>query len=719
MSRMQGMDSRMWIKEGALFLIVLALVVFSAVVIIAPLAYAGGSVKIEEDGNMGGGSGGLKVFTSDSITLKAIFDNTPGTAKEGGTDNWKWWTSKNYDVPEGNAPFDPDSLSYDDHEKRTFSSSQPDKYTVYARMNIGKESDNSNPTDSKQIEFVQGNVMLETNEDVVEADEDEPPTVTLTATLDGPEPPENVIYAFYAGNSLIHDSDPIKDQSYEIDLSSPIDMEYGDIYGETATASRFRVEILTDNDPPSAHQDYPLPTDSGGIGGPFDEANPPVANESDIVWGSVDLAFDIDNNGVIDDVDEDNEESVGIMLAVNAPKRKGETEYQRIQRSSGRELEYIDWYPQVSDVKMSLDDGNDKYEVLILDGHDNFWKPSSDHNDGIDISSFNGDETPFDSLMVLGKKAGKAEMELDLKYKSGDISDSATLYVVDIKPHFPFTYMFFGHPGDSIPFELEGDVPPGTTFEWIAYGEVDLPGNAVFSDPQSRQTDFTPDGPNDFNVTCVLTIPIPGESSKTFSMSKQVLVLPSPNNRNSWNANVSGSGLQGMGAINAITLHHSDRNMGDVSDASQHVLDIQNSHINDRGWPDIGYHYLISRNGGYFEGLQLEGLGLPGGPYTKGSHVGGNNTAAGIGVCMMADFQSDPLSMSTSPSDYDGSHDVTDALVNDVAAFLTALCWRYDLKSSDIKKHNDFSSTACPGNKFVPRFQDVKDKVKDWTEGEY
>ncbi|WP_226663429.1 N-acetylmuramoyl-L-alanine amidase [Microbulbifer aggregans] len=74
--------------------------------------------------------------------------------------------------------------------------------------------------------------------------------------------------------------------------------------------------------------------------------------------------------------------------------------------------------------------------------------------------------------------------------------------------------------------------------------------------------------------------------------------------------------------FDSIVLHHSG-NSGEKDPRA-----IEAKHIQDRGWDDVGYHYLIHPNGTIYEGRKI---------YHKGSHVSGANTGK-IGILLMGDF---------------------------------------------------------------------------------
>lgn len=144
--------------------------------------------------------------------------------------------------------------------------------------------------------------------------------------------------------------------------------------------------------------------------------------------------------------------------------------------------------------------------------------------------------------------------------------------------------------------------------------------------------------------------------------------------REEWNARPSKSTIPTTtwGKRTGFVVHHT------AADDDQKVRDIQNYHMTsdqlaDGGWKDIGYNFLIDKQGRIYEGVG----------WTKiGAHVAGHNTA-NIGVCMIGNFQN--------------------ALPTDAA--MDALRWLYAEANKRKKSklalygHRQLGSTACPGNK--------------------
>ncbi len=84
--------------------------------------------------------------------------------------------------------------------------------------------------------------------------------------------------------------------------------------------------------------------------------------------------------------------------------------------------------------------------------------------------------------------------------------------------------------------------------------------------------------------------------------------------------------------IKKLVVHHTAlRVRGDERSAVERVRALYEYHANNRGWGDIGYHYLIDENGQIYEGRA-------GGKYVVGGHVYCGNVET-IGVVLMGNFE--------------------------------------------------------------------------------
>ena len=105
------------------------------------------------------------------------------------------------------------------------------------------------------------------------------------------------------------------------------------------------------------------------------------------------------------------------------------------------------------------------------------------------------------------------------------------------------------------------------------------------------------------------------------------------------------------------------------------VLEIRSWHINDNGWSDIGYHFVITRDGGIQEGRPLR---------LAGAHVSGRNSNT-IGICMVGGVKEDGRTP---------EKNFTHAQWNSLALLIGDLLG--DFPGLAIHGHREFAATACP-----------------------
>ncbi|MBI5414296.1 SpoIID/LytB domain-containing protein [Candidatus Peregrinibacteria bacterium] len=138
--------------------------------------------------------------------------------------------------------------------------------------------------------------------------------------------------------------------------------------------------------------------------------------------------------------------------------------------------------------------------------------------------------------------------------------------------------------------------------------------------------------------------------------------------------------------IEKVVIHHTARALdGDARDPKEIMRAIYSYHALSRGWGDIGYNFVIDRNGYIYEG-----------------RAGGNNVVAGhvycanvqtIGIALMGNFEEE---------------NPTDAQVDALKKFLPHLAKTYQLDLTaesrfhgkylpNLLGHRDLGATACPG----------------------
>ena len=117
------------------------------------------------------------------------------------------------------------------------------------------------------------------------------------------------------------------------------------------------------------------------------------------------------------------------------------------------------------------------------------------------------------------------------------------------------------------------------------------------------------------------------------------------------------------------------------------ATEIKKWHVDDNGWDDIGYHYVIYLDGSIHEGRPVERMG---------AHCKGQNKGS-IGIAYVGGIDKKHLK----PKDT-RTKAQKDALIEILKEFKHLYC---DLK---IYGHRDFSSKACPSF-------DAKEEYKEIT----
>lgn len=95
-----------------------------------------------------------------------------------------------------------------------------------------------------------------------------------------------------------------------------------------------------------------------------------------------------------------------------------------------------------------------------------------------------------------------------------------------------------------------------------------------------------------------------------------------------------GYSMRDVQKITALTVHHSV-GWSDESSNFQNAMNIASFHVNSKGWPGIGYHFLIPPNG---EIMQVNAIDL------KSFHAGsysapGDENEWSVGICFGGDFR--------------------------------------------------------------------------------
>ena len=148
-----------------------------------------------------------------------------------------------------------------------------------------------------------------------------------------------------------------------------------------------------------------------------------------------------------------------------------------------------------------------------------------------------------------------------------------------------------------------------------------------------------------------------------------------------------------MRDLNRIIIHTAaDGRDGGKSDTT--AAEIRQWHL-DRGWSDIGYHYVIRKNGGIELGRPLERIG---------AHVKHHNHDS-IGICL---------------SGHGDLVAATDEQWESLISLTKQLCHDHSIPAQKIFNHRDFTNQkTCPGNKIDARQlrEDLIASIEDGGEG--
>jgi hypothetical protein len=161
--------------------------------------------------------------------------------------------------------------------------------------------------------------------------------------------------------------------------------------------------------------------------------------------------------------------------------------------------------------------------------------------------------------------------------------------------------------------------------------------------------------------------------------------------RSCWTAR-AGSCTTGLSALTRAIIHHtagpSDYTT-DYETAKARVRGAQNYHMNNNGWCDIGYHFLVSAGGHIFEGRANSMSGLP-----RGAHDGCNANSFGFSC----------LGYFHAPYNHAFTSTIQNALYN-VIAWRMPTGWSSTstgtycgVTAYGLDGHRKVSSTACPGD---------------------
>jgi len=183
--------------------------------------------------------------------------------------------------------------------------------------------------------------------------------------------------------------------------------------------------------------------------------------------------------------------------------------------------------------------------------------------------------------------------------------------------------------------------------------------------------------------------------------------------RAGWGANESYRFRQGKEVwpverppVKKIILHHTVTSNG-ASDPAAVLRAIYHYHAVTLGWGDIGYNYIVDRNGNVYEGRF-------GGEGVRGAHAAQFNEGT-IGVAILGNYQSERA---------------PDPLLQGLASLLSWLCARHQIQPQgrsvyngrdlpNILSHREVSYTTCPGALFTEQLPQVRARLAGIPDSPY
>ncbi|MGW1343727.1 peptidoglycan recognition protein family protein [Kribbella sp. NPDC002412] len=175
--------------------------------------------------------------------------------------------------------------------------------------------------------------------------------------------------------------------------------------------------------------------------------------------------------------------------------------------------------------------------------------------------------------------------------------------------------------------------------------------------------------------------------------------------RAEWSARPPRSATQVIGKPDHIVIHHTaSANVTDYSLAAAYRVQhwIQDLHMDDNGWIDIGNQLTISRGGYLMEGRSKSLSSINNGQNVLGAQTANHNSHT-IGI--------EHEGLYTSAA-------VPVALFDMSVLTCAWLCTKYNLDPHvAIVGHRDYNATQCPGNVFYARLPELRDRVAAVLEG--
>lgn len=220
--------------------------------------------------------------------------------------------------------------------------------------------------------------------------------------------------------------------------------------------------------------------------------------------------------------------------------------------------------------------------------------------------------------------------------------------------------------------------------EGLSLANIELPGRQLV-DPKAPLTHTLP------RVRDALPV-LRGDSDAIRTVAQGIapasLVVP----RSEWGARDPNKICGEVVAPYRLTIHHTAVPDTDGSDINVRLRQMQAYHIDNNGWCDIGYHFIVSQAGKIYQGRSDE--------RRPGAHTGNQNNG-NIGVSLIGNYEANPL--------IEVQIDAAIRILSWIKQTYPGIGW----SRTNIKGHKEWpgQSTACPGKNFMARFDAIVDEA--------
>lgn len=159
--------------------------------------------------------------------------------------------------------------------------------------------------------------------------------------------------------------------------------------------------------------------------------------------------------------------------------------------------------------------------------------------------------------------------------------------------------------------------------------------------------------------------------------------------------------MEPMGRPTRMTIHHSALWCSNAARRGHDLARIfQRNHMDQRGWGDLGYHWLIDRSGRILEGRNLR---------YQGAHAGnGERNRQNVGICLLGNFE---------PGSEERSQRPTPEQLASLESLVRMHAAEWSIPPSRIYTHREIhprgvGATACPGRFLTPFVAQLRERLQ-------